>query len=82
MRIKANTKTKKKMAYPIRGVLWLPEEVECLIQTLLEMDAGPRVITSTHLETQGLFEEVDAAMHGHDPVVVVSSPEGSPGEVQ
>ncbi|KAL8169301.1 UNVERIFIED_CONTAM: hypothetical protein K2H54_043739 [Gekko kuhli] len=40
----------------------MPEEVECLIQTLLEMDTGPWVMTSTHLETQGLFEEMSAAM--------------------
>ncbi|KAL8185524.1 UNVERIFIED_CONTAM: hypothetical protein K2H54_054395 [Gekko kuhli] len=103
MRITADKKTlKTKMAYPTRGVLWLGEEVECMIQTLLDQEAGPRVMTSTHLETQGLFEEVASAMraHGrvlpteqaagaaveeagpaqgaHDPVVVVSSPEGSP----
>ncbi|KAL8178916.1 UNVERIFIED_CONTAM: hypothetical protein K2H54_057652 [Gekko kuhli] len=116
MRITADKKTlKTKMAYPTRGVLWLGEEVECMIQTLLDQEAGPRVMTSTHLETQGLFEEVASAMRAHgyrrtraqvrakfkcekavffdaledwhglpplDPVVVVSSPEGSPGEVQ
>ncbi|KAL8207299.1 UNVERIFIED_CONTAM: hypothetical protein K2H54_053474 [Gekko kuhli] len=97
MRITADKKTlKTKMAYPTRGVLWLGEEVECMIQTLLDQEAGPRVMTSTHLETQGLFEEVASAMRAHGyrrtgaqvrakfkhPVVVVSSPEGSPGEVQ
>ncbi|KAL8220830.1 UNVERIFIED_CONTAM: hypothetical protein K2H54_055368, partial [Gekko kuhli] len=39
-------------------------EVECLLQTFLEMDAGPRVMTSTHLETQGLFEDMAVAMRG------------------
>ncbi|KAL8190457.1 UNVERIFIED_CONTAM: hypothetical protein K2H54_054485 [Gekko kuhli] len=136
MRITADKKTfKTKMAYSTRGVLWLGEEVECMIQTLLDQEAGPRVMTSTHLETMGIFEEVASAMraHGyrrtgvqhsclvvcrelpttpflyslippvdlsteqaagaaveeagpaqgaHDPVIVVSSPEGSPGEVQ
>ncbi|KAL8221261.1 UNVERIFIED_CONTAM: hypothetical protein K2H54_062714 [Gekko kuhli] len=116
MRITADKKTlKTKMAYPTRGVLWLGEEVKCMIQTLLDQEAGPRVMTSTHLETQGLFEEVASAMRAHgyrrtgaqvrakfkrekvaffdaledwhglpppDPVVVVSSPEGLPGEVQ
>ncbi|KAL8186669.1 UNVERIFIED_CONTAM: hypothetical protein K2H54_004336 [Gekko kuhli] len=50
------------MAYPTRGVLWLPEETECLLRTLLDMDTGPRVMPSTHLETQGLFTDVSAAM--------------------
>ncbi|KAL8221091.1 UNVERIFIED_CONTAM: hypothetical protein K2H54_058880 [Gekko kuhli] len=40
------------------------EEVECLLQTLLDLDAGLRVMTSTHLETQGLFVDVAAAMRG------------------
>ncbi|KAL8185502.1 UNVERIFIED_CONTAM: hypothetical protein K2H54_053430 [Gekko kuhli] len=66
MRITADKKTlKTKMAYPTRGVLWLGEEVECMIQTLLDQEAGPRVMTSTHLETQGLFEEVASAMRAH-----------------
>ncbi|KAL8221122.1 UNVERIFIED_CONTAM: hypothetical protein K2H54_059644, partial [Gekko kuhli] len=29
------------------------------------MDAGTRVMTSTHLETRGLFEEVAGAMRSH-----------------
>ncbi|KAL8199263.1 UNVERIFIED_CONTAM: hypothetical protein K2H54_038906 [Gekko kuhli] len=116
MRITADKKTfKTKMAYSTRGVLWLGEEVECMIQTLLDQEAGPRVMTSTHLETMGIFEEVASAMRAHryrrtgaqvrakfkrekaaffdaledwhglpppDPVVMVSSPEGSPGEVR
>ncbi|KAL8221348.1 UNVERIFIED_CONTAM: hypothetical protein K2H54_066267 [Gekko kuhli] len=144
MRITADKKTfKTKMAYSTRGVLWLGEEVECMIQTLLDQEAGPRVMTSTHLETMGIFEEVASAMRAHGyrrtgaqvrakfkrekaaffdaledwhglpppgyrpprfrllralweqggrpgwrlrapnhPVIVVSSPEGSPGEVQ
>ncbi|KAL8178724.1 UNVERIFIED_CONTAM: hypothetical protein K2H54_055832 [Gekko kuhli] len=66
MRITADKKTlKTKVAYPTRGVLWLGEEVECMIQTLLDQEAGPRVMTSTHLETQGLFEEVASAMRTH-----------------
>ncbi|KAL8207040.1 UNVERIFIED_CONTAM: hypothetical protein K2H54_040509 [Gekko kuhli] len=66
MRITADKKTfKTKMAYSTRGVLWLGEEVECMIQTLLDQEAGPRVITSTHLETQDIFEEVASAMCAH-----------------
>ncbi|KAL8181999.1 UNVERIFIED_CONTAM: hypothetical protein K2H54_038580, partial [Gekko kuhli] len=41
------------------------EETNCLLRTLIAMDAGTRVMTSTHLETRGLFDEVAGAMRSH-----------------
>ncbi|KAL8185424.1 UNVERIFIED_CONTAM: hypothetical protein K2H54_051389 [Gekko kuhli] len=45
------------MAYPTKGVLWLPEEVECLLLTLHQLEVGPRVMPSIHLEMQVVFED-------------------------
>ncbi|KAL8221556.1 UNVERIFIED_CONTAM: hypothetical protein K2H54_069867 [Gekko kuhli] len=51
--------------YSTRGILWSTEEVDCMLRTLIGMDAGQRVMTSTHLESRGLFEEVAGAMRSH-----------------
>lgn len=53
------------MAYPSKGVLWLPEEVECLLWTLHDLEVGPRVMPSTHLETQPVFTEVAERLGAH-----------------
>ncbi|KAL8181325.1 UNVERIFIED_CONTAM: hypothetical protein K2H54_053894 [Gekko kuhli] len=50
------------MAFPTKGVLWLPEEVECLLRILHRLEAGPRIMPSTHLETMEVFGEASAIM--------------------
>ncbi|KAL8181802.1 UNVERIFIED_CONTAM: hypothetical protein K2H54_029909 [Gekko kuhli] len=44
------------------GVLWLPEEVECLLCILHQLEASPQIMPSTHLETMGVFGEVSKIM--------------------
>ncbi|KAL8220852.1 UNVERIFIED_CONTAM: hypothetical protein K2H54_055629 [Gekko kuhli] len=50
------------MVFPTKGVLWLPKEVECLLRILHHLEAGPRIMPSTHLETTGVFREVSKIM--------------------
>ncbi|KAL8203760.1 UNVERIFIED_CONTAM: hypothetical protein K2H54_060757 [Gekko kuhli] len=50
------------MVFPTKGVLWLPEKVECLLRILHRLEAGPRIMPSTHLETMEVFGEASAIM--------------------
>ncbi|KAL8177417.1 UNVERIFIED_CONTAM: hypothetical protein K2H54_004281 [Gekko kuhli] len=50
------------MAFPTKGMLWFLEEVEYLLRMLYQLEAGPKVMPSTHLETLEVFEEVAQCM--------------------
>ncbi|KAL8221101.1 UNVERIFIED_CONTAM: hypothetical protein K2H54_059272 [Gekko kuhli] len=50
------------MAFPTKGVLWLPEKVEYLLRILYRLEAGPRIMPSTHLDTMGVFGEASEIM--------------------
>lgn len=43
-------------ATPKKGVYWEDKEVVLLLRSLVEMEAGPRVIPSMHLETISVFQ--------------------------
>ncbi|KAL8182186.1 UNVERIFIED_CONTAM: hypothetical protein K2H54_046964 [Gekko kuhli] len=52
------------MAAARKGVYWLDEEVEMMMEALVDMEAGERVMPSTHMETISLFDQVAEAMRG------------------
>ncbi|KAL8163490.1 UNVERIFIED_CONTAM: hypothetical protein K2H54_024088 [Gekko kuhli] len=52
------------MAAARKGVYWLDEEVEMMLEALVDMEAGDRVMPSTHMETISLFDTVAEALRG------------------
>ncbi|KAL8187185.1 UNVERIFIED_CONTAM: hypothetical protein K2H54_036706 [Gekko kuhli] len=52
------------MAAAKKGVYWLDEEIEMMLEALVEMEAGDRVMPSTHMETISLFDRVGEALRG------------------
>ncbi|KAL8178476.1 UNVERIFIED_CONTAM: hypothetical protein K2H54_048758 [Gekko kuhli] len=70
------------MAAARKGVYWLDEEVEMMLEALVDMEAGDRVMPSTHMETISLFDQVAEAMRGggfrRSAVEYISSPGETP----
>ncbi|KAL8220621.1 UNVERIFIED_CONTAM: hypothetical protein K2H54_050762 [Gekko kuhli] len=60
------------------GVYWQDEEVERMLEILYDIEAGPRVMPSTHLQTLPIFQEVSRML---SPIEDQHA-ENDPGEQQ
>ncbi|KAL8177985.1 UNVERIFIED_CONTAM: hypothetical protein K2H54_024813 [Gekko kuhli] len=68
------------MAAARKGVYWLDEEVEIMLEALVDMEAGDRVM-ETHMETISLFDQVAEAMRGGGFRRSAVEYIGGPGEI-